>query len=259
MITKRTLFFLLPILIISLIYGYLKTPQQKQVVTVNDNKVKEKLNTNKKQQGVKVNTIGNDGFPRLRTDLLERESKSYPGVHKNLFSAVGGSGQIEVQEEVLPEPLPEEITPVYVPPPPPSPQEVAAKELALYKFVGFFKKGDKKTVFLSTAGEVSLVHIGDHLGRGREYYVKNITDSKMELHKKGVGDFSIKLIDQEALSAIFLKPAVSEPSDQQMQDRESSLPGDSQLLSPHDDLQGKDLFQFEEQPQPEEDNNETQN
>lgn len=201
MISKRILGFLIPAFIASLIYGYLQMPQQERVTTEGKD-----IQRPKATQGQKI--AGSEGYPRLRSDLLVRKSQPYPGVRRNLFSASFAISQREEETEVMIEAPPEVIAPPITvapppPPPPPSPQEIALQELGRYKFVGFFKKGEKRTIFLSTDDEVFLVRQGDYLGRDRKYYVVNITDTTLELRKNGVGNFSIKLTDQESLSAVF--------------------------------------------------------
>ena len=203
---KRLLAFLIPAFIASLIYGYLQMPQQERATT-GDGKAIQRPQT-KKPQVQKSATIGSEGYPRLRSDLLERKTQPYPGVRRDLFSAAFAVSPREERGKVLPEEPAEIFVPPVVavappPPPPPSPQEIAQQELAHYKFVGFLKKGEKKTIFLSTADEVFLVRKGDYLGRDRKYYVVNITDTTLELYKDGAGNFSIKLTDQESLSPVF--------------------------------------------------------
>jgi hypothetical protein len=254
MISKRILGFLIPAFIAALIYGYLQMPQQERVKGGEVQRPPAK----KQPQGVK-NAVKTEGYPHLRSDLLERKPHSYPGVRRNLFSAAFVSGPGEDEVEVLPEPPPQVIAPPVVevtppppppPPPPPSPQEVVKKELTLYKFVGFFKKGEKKTIFLATAGDVFLVRKGDYLGRDRKYYVVNITDTSLELRKAGAGDFMIKLTDQESLSAVPLRasPPVSPgTSGQAPQEQGSDRPGQPELQSlPEEELPTEDQLQLEE-------------
>jgi len=261
MISKRLLGFLLPAFIASLIYGYLQMPQQERVTT-GDDKAMPRPQAKKIQQGQKSAAMGREAYPRLRSDLLERKSQPYPGVRRDLFSAAFMSGQGE-EIEILPEEQPEVIAPPVVvavtppPPPPLSPQAIVLQELALYKFVGFFKKGEKRTIFLSSIDEVFLVRQGDYLGRDRKFYVVSITDTNMVLRKDGAGDFSIKLADQESLSAVPLRegPAVSPVTSGRVpQEQESYLPDQPGSLPISD---GE--LPTEDQLQPDEDNNETQN
>lgn len=239
MISKRLLGFLIPAFFASLIYGYLQMPKQERITAG-----AQRSQTQKPQS-----TGDRNDFPRLRSDLIDRKPQPYPGVHRNLF----GSSQrvVEEIEVYIEEPVPVFVPPVLVippPPPPPSPQEIAQQELSHYKFVGFFKKGEKQTIFLATDGEVLLVRKGEYLGRDRKYYVVNITDTEMELRKEGAGNFTIKLTDQEALSAIPLRPLV--PSQEQETYR-SDQP--EFLVNPDNETQI--LEQFE----PEEANNENEN
>jgi hypothetical protein len=254
MMSKRLLGFLIPAFIASLIYAYLQMPRQERVST-GDDKITQRPQTKKQQQGQKSAVLGGEGgYPRLRSDLLERKSQPYPGVHRNLFSAAFTSGPGE-DVEVLPEEILEVIAPpvvIAVPPPqpPPTPQEIVRQELALYKFVGFFKKGEKTTIFLTTNGEVFLVRKGDYLGRDRKYYVVNITDTNMELRKDGAGDFLIKLTDQEFLAAVPLSTSPAGASFTPgtiTQEQESYLSNQPESLTrPDEELPTEDQLQPEE-------------
>ncbi|MBE0503627.1 MAG: hypothetical protein IBX46_05790 [Desulfuromonadales bacterium] len=243
MMSKRLLGFLIPAFIASLIYGYLQMPKQERITSG------EQRSQSKMQQASR----DNNGYPRLRSDLIDRKSQPYPGVRRNLF---GNSQRVVEEIEVyIEEPPPVIVPPVVItppPPPPPSPQEIARKELSRYKFVGFFKKGEKQTIFLATDGEVLLVRKGEYIGRDRKYYVVNITDTEMELRKEGAGDFSIKLTDQESLSAIP-RPS-SPPSGPTGQPQEAyRLDQPEFLVIPDEETQTGEQFQ------PDEANNETQN
>lgn len=260
MTSKRLLGILIPIFIASLIYGYLQMPRQERITTENDN-VTQRPAAQKSGQPRK-SPIASDGFPRLRSDLLERNSQPYPGVRRNLFfSALTAKAGEEVIAILPEEPVEVDVAPVIVPvtpppPPTPTPQEVARKELSRYKFLGFYKKGEKQTIFLSSSGEIFLVRKGDYLGRDRMYFVLNITDTTLELRKEGAGDFLIKLTDQESLSAVSLrgqnKPDQESSSLRPVQ--EMDLPDQPEFLTVPDEEPPTG-----EQIQPEEDQNETQN
>jgi hypothetical protein len=127
-------------------------------------------------------------------------------VHRNLFGSSQRLEEIEIYTEERPQAIIPQVVVTPPPRPPATPQEIAQQELSRYKFVGFFKKGEKKTIFLATEGEVLLVRNGEYIGQDRKYYVVNITDTDMELRKEDGGVFSIELTDQESLSAIPLLP-----------------------------------------------------
>lgn len=271
--SKHLLFFLVPTLIGSLIYGYLQMPHQDRVTAG-----KELSSQVKKNQQKQKNTNDSSATsPRLRIDLLEWQSHPYPGVNRDLFFAGFESGQYEKSIATdLTEAPPEEIVqPIVVPvapppPPPPSAQEVANQELSPYKFVGFFKKGEMQTIFLSSAGEIYLVRKGDYLGRDHKYYVLNITDTTLMLRKEGVGDFSIKLTDQGTLAAVSLQGQLRTESKSVPLPRivpvapiETLAPQTQEVEIIQPDQQEaipvfEDEPQTEDQQQPEEDSNETQ-
>lgn len=252
MISRRILIFLIPAFIAALIYGYLQMPKQERLTPGAVSAGKERGAATKERPTEKDSANKSENFPRLRTDLLEHKSRPYPGVRRDLFSAVYHIEQAEEEIEIITDEPPVVIPPPVIAPsvpPPPSPQEVARKEMSLYKFLGFFKKGERKTIFLSTDGEIILVRKGESFGLDKKFYVLDITETKLELRKEGVGDFLIKLSDQESLSAVPLRVAPSSPSFPQTQ--EGYLPDQSDTLPVPTDAPI-----FEEQPQFEEDNNE---
>lgn len=249
---KRFLGFLIPAFIASLIYGYVQMPNQDRVKANNDNIPKTKFKDRKTDKSV-TGEVGT--FPKLRRDLLEVKPQPYSGVRRNLFASsyfVEPNENISITlPEVLPDPpAPEVVIPVAPPPPPPpTAQEIARQELSKYKFVGFFKKGDKQTIFLSSAGDILLLRKGDYISRDHKYLVTNITDTTLMLHKDGAGDFSIKLNEQESLSAVSLPSATMAPAQRRIspapEEPESQEPAELQPV-PEDEPQTGEQLQPEE-------------
>lgn len=251
--SKRILFFLIPAFIAALIYSYLQMPNQERIPPGEKISTTPRSPVTIKQQGKKLSSTQNAIFPRLRTDLLEYTPQPYPGVRRDLFFTVNVQNEVEEEIEIIFEEPPEVVPPPIIVPvaTPPSPQEIARQEVARYKFLGFFKKGEKKTIFLSTDGEVLLVRQGEYLGRERKYYVVNITDTTLELRTAGAGDFLVKLNEEESLSAIPLRAPQPPPSRQSLQ--EGYLPDQPVIIPvPVEELS------IEDQPQFEEENNENQ-
>lgn len=249
---KRLLVFLIPIFIAAMIYSYLQMPHQERVSA--ENSLSASAQNNQQKQGVAVNR--NQGYPRLRSDLLERKSQPYPGVNRDLFFSGIDTEEIATEPTEAPQ---EMIVPPIVPiaPPPPSSQEVVNQDLSPYKFVGFFKKGEMKTIFLSSADEIFLVHKGDYIGLDRKYYVLDITDTTLELRKVGTGDFFIDLTDQGTLSANPASPAVQAVTPEIFEGETPEVgtqPDQPELMPVFEDE-----LQTEDQLQPKEDNDETQN
>jgi hypothetical protein len=77
----------------------------------------------------------------------------------------------------------------------------------------------------------------------------NITDTTLELRKVDAGDFSIKLTDQESLSAVPLRSPVTSGRPTQESEQESYLPEPSEFQPIPDEA-----LPTEDQLQPEEDN-----
>ncbi|MDO9079154.1 MAG: hypothetical protein Q7U44_00015 [Desulfuromonadales bacterium] len=86
---------------------------------------------------------------------------------------------------------------------------------------------------------------GEYIGRDRKYYVVNITDTDMKLRKEGAGDFSIKLTDQESLSATPFRPPLPSRPIVPEQDADR-LDQPEFLVIPDDETQTEEQFQPEE-------------
>jgi Tfp pilus assembly protein PilP len=77
------------------------------------------------------------------------------------------------------------------PPPPPTPQELARKELTHYKALGLLKKQGTTIAFLSKAGQIRLIRVGDSLFSG--YKATNITDDRLILRSDTGDELSLRL------------------------------------------------------------------
>lgn len=209
---RLTLIILLLLLLLALLYAFWGTPRQGRVT---DSAAKEKISVSNEprkvseRRGKSQETL----LPRLKTELLDRKPEPYGGVHRDLFYSFRGDLP-EVVEPIVPivdEPPPP--PPVVEPPPmvapPPTLQQIAARELARFTFLGFLKKGTEKTIFLSSEGEIFLVHQGDRFGRKNEFLVTGVTPNELVIRQEEVGEIKISLVDQEPL-----KPSFSEPPEE---------------------------------------------
>jgi len=137
--------------------------------------------------------------------LLEQEQPRFAGYRRNIFSPI-------FHEEVKlppfkPLPLPPRPAippppPVPVPPPPPAPptaEQIAARDLAKFTFLGFLKKDGEKTVFLSSNNEIFLAKRGSVLAS--RYQVSDLTDDAITIKSISAGtELVIPLIENRALS-----------------------------------------------------------
>jgi hypothetical protein len=126
---------------------------------------------------------------KLHLELLGTPGARFAGFRRNIFRPI-------FHEEMKPIPLPppppppvratQEPPPLVGPPAPPPGQAAAAVEapkpaetLGTFTFLGFVKKDNRKTIFLSKNNEIFLVRKGDKIAN--KYEVTNITDEAMTL------------------------------------------------------------------------------
>jgi hypothetical protein len=73
------------------------------------------------------------------------------------------------------------------------------REMAQFNFLGFLKKGDRRTIFLSSSNEIFLVKKGDMIAG--KYQVANITDEMLAVRSKENGiEVIIPLMENRPLA-----------------------------------------------------------
>ena len=143
---------------------------------------------------------------KVRLDLLEGEQGRFTGFRRNIFKP------LFTDEAKIPAPrdtirgkragkLPPEPPgpPVVAPPPQPPPVSPVKRDMAKFTFLGFLKKDNAKTIFLSKDNEIHLVKKGDKIAT--KYEVSTITDDALTI--KVLADNSeivIPLVENKPLS-----------------------------------------------------------
>ncbi|GFO70265.1 type II secretion system protein PulP [Geomonas limicola] len=139
--------------------------------------------------------------------LLDQDRGRSAGFRRNLFSPI-------FKEEVKlppfkPVPLPLPPKPVALPPPPPVPvapppppppteEDLIGREMAKFTFLGFLKKGDERTVFLSKDREIFLAKKGSTLAG--KYQVSGLTDDAITIKSLSGGkEVVIPLVENRSL------------------------------------------------------------
>lgn len=187
----------------SLFYGYVRMPRQRTV---------DRLTY---QPGMHSNNLkpvkGKDTDPlRVKLELLEPGAAVVVGAKRNIFSPIFTD---ETQKTKIhlplppPPPPPPQIAPLPVPPAEKQTQlPVVAeptplqREMAKFTFLGFMKKENVKTIFLSSDKEIFLVKKGDKLA-GR-YNVTSLTDESLTIASIADGsEIVIPLQENRPLSA----------------------------------------------------------
>ena len=185
---------LLALLSCSLVYAFLRMPRQKTV---------EKLTylPGMTAQASKVSQNKSADTVKLRLDLLEsKQARSFSG-GKNIFY---GAFAEAPKKTIIPLPLPPP-PPLKIQPPPPVPPPAIAepsplqREMAKFTFLGFLKKENRKTIFLSNGKEIFLVKKGDKIAG--KYDVTSLTDETLTISSiKDGGEILIPLVENRPLN-----------------------------------------------------------
>jgi len=146
----------------------------------------------------------------LKLDLLEREQSGFKGYRRNIFKPVFAD-EIKVMKQkaaaIKPLPIPPVavVTPKQVPVVPPVDPKVAQQEemkktLAQFKFLGFLKKDNRKTIFLSKDKEIVLVRKGERFAK--LYEATSITEQALTIKVIETGEeIIIPLTENKSLAA----------------------------------------------------------
>jgi hypothetical protein len=205
---KLALFILLIILVLAVIWSFMSVPRQKKVATLKyapGKTVAPVQTAAPAANAVKPPaTLAAPSDERtLRLDLLEREQSGFKGYRRNIFKPIF-IDEIAMMKlkavAIKPPPLP----PVTPPPPkvePPVAQpETLQSTLARFVFLGYLKKDNRKTIFLSKDKDIILVRKGDKFA-GR-YEAKSITDQALTIVATDTGEeIIIPLLENQPLVA----------------------------------------------------------
>lgn len=180
----------------SLVYSVIRMPQQQRVAKLTY------------QPGMTAKPVkageGNDSdVARVRLDLLERGSASLPSSGRNIFRSLF-AGASEKKLIPLPPPPPPPVTIVELPPAATTPQVAAPtplqREMATFTFLGFLKKDNRKTIFLSNDKEIFVVKKGDKISG--KYDVTGLTEDAITITSVASGgEIVIPLVENRPLAA----------------------------------------------------------
>jgi hypothetical protein len=201
---KMTLAILLLLLCLALIYSYVRQPRQQRAANLKYTPGTVASSTvSSSKPGVAVRPDDK----KLHLELLDKEFSRFSGFRRNIFNPIFHEEiKLPVQSSVPPPklPLPLPPPPVVPPLPPPLPQAAEPtpiqRDMAKFTFLGFMKKDNKKTIFLSSDKEIFLVKKGDSIAG--KYEVSNLTEEALTIHPlvEG-GEIIIPLVENKALAA----------------------------------------------------------
>ena len=208
---KLALFILLIVFVLAVIWSYMAVPRQKTVSTLKyapgKTQSAEKpasaapVASPEKNAPVGVST-GDERF--LRLDLLDQEQPGFKGYRRNIFKPVFvNEVKAMMRKAVAPKPLP--IPPVAVQPPKVEPPAAVQPDtlqstLARFVFLGYLKKDNRKTIFLSKDKDIILVRKGDKFAG--KYQAQSITDQALTIIATDSGEeIVIPLLENQPLAA----------------------------------------------------------
>jgi hypothetical protein len=210
---KLALFILLIVLVLAVVWSFMSVPRQKTVSTL-------KYAPGQKQPAVPAATVTTTvsaakqtsapaaaGDERtVRMDLLEREQSGFKGYRRNIFKPIF-TDEIMLMKyravAIKPPPIPPVVippAPIVVPPPVVAQPETLQSTLARFVFLGYLKKDNRKTIFLSKDKDIILVRKGDKFA-GR-YEAKSVTDQALTIVATDSGEeIVIPLLENQPLVA----------------------------------------------------------
>jgi hypothetical protein len=208
---KLALFILLIVLALAVVWSYMSVPRQKTVSTLKYAPGKTQAAAKSAAAGPAANPEKQASAPAasgdersLRMDLLERELSGFKGYRRNIFKPIF-TDEIKLMKLKAVAIKPPSLPPVVAPPPKVEPPPVAQPEtlqstLARFVFLGYLKKDNRKTIFLSKDKDIILVRKGDRFA-GR-YEAKSITDQALTIVATDSGEeIIIPLLENQPLVA----------------------------------------------------------
>jgi hypothetical protein len=209
---KLVLFILLIVFVLAVVWSYMAVPRQKTVSTL-------KYAPGQTRPAVKAAAAAPAATPDktlqanasagddriLRLDLLERQQSGFKGYRRNIFKPIFIDEVKEMMRRAAAtKPLP--IPPVAVLPPKVEPPPVVAQQetlqttLARFVFLGYLKKGNRKTIFLSKDKDIILVRKGDTFAG--KYEAVSLTDQALTILATDSGEeIVIPLLENQPLAA----------------------------------------------------------
>jgi hypothetical protein len=202
---KLALFILLIILALAAAWSFMSVPRQKTVSTLKyapgQKAVAPRTATAKAPT---ANPLASADSRTLRLDLLERGVAGFKGYRRNIFKPIFTDEIKFMKQKAL------AVKPVMIPPvaiPAAKPADVPAvlpetpqKVLAKFTFLGFLKKDNRKTIFLSRDRDIILVKKGDIFAG--KYEATALTDQALTILVTDSGEqIVIPLIENRPLAA----------------------------------------------------------
>jgi hypothetical protein len=125
---------------------------------------------------------------RVRLEIMERGVDAFSEPRRDIFRLVQPRPIAAAPKPVIPVAQPAPMT-VLSPIPVANPDMLPGSSVR-FNVLGFLKKENSKTVFLSLENEIFIVKEGDRFGKNKEFEAEEITDEKLVV-RQGSGTFPI--------------------------------------------------------------------
>lgn len=180
----------------SIVYSVLRMPKQERVAKLT-------YQPGMTAKPLKADQVSEADAARVRLDLLERGAGTLPGGGRNIFHTLFAAGSKKTLIPLPPPPPPPEK--IVEPPPVASAPQVIEptpmqREMATFTFLGFLKKDNRKTIFLSNDKEIFVVKKGDKISG--KYDVTALTEEAITITSvSSGGEIVIPLVENRPLAA----------------------------------------------------------
>jgi hypothetical protein len=187
------------------VWSFVSFPRQKTVSALKQAPGKQVATVRPTSQPVSAVKPAGSGDDRLlRLDLLDQVSAAFKGYRRNIFKPIFVDDFKLMKQKALAQ-KPVLIPPVAVQAQKPAADAAAQPEtpqavLAKFTFLGFLKKDNRKTIFLSRDKDIILVRKGDKFAG--KYEATSITDQALTILVTDSGEqIVIPLLENRALTA----------------------------------------------------------
>lgn len=203
---KLALFILLIILGLAIVWSFMSVPRQKTVSTLKYAPGSQVPASQPRTPAAAPKTAAPQDNRTLRLDLLDQVA-AFKGYRRNIFKPIF-TDEFKVMKQkalaIKPVQIPPIAVPVQKPPTDAAPviqADTPQKVLAKFTFLGFLKKDNRRTIFLSKGSDIILVKKGDKFGGN--YEATSITDQALTILVAASGEqIVIPLIENRPLSAV---------------------------------------------------------
>jgi len=184
---KVILLILLFVLLLALVYAFWATPTVQHV------------ESKRTKKGSIAGSVPAEMHNRVvKLELLDKEPQPFEGIQRDLFGDLFPRPKVVKKTPPPPKPRPV-VKPLPVQIEKPTPVEIVRRDLARFTFMGYLRKQERWTMFLSANDEIFLVQEGDRFGRNDQFHAVEITPEQLVVEQATQGRIVVPLVEKQAL------------------------------------------------------------